>query len=272
MSGCGERPVPSVQEVYGYLRNATNGADVARLDDATQEYVNSVLSAYHAWKKATAPVSTLVTVSTLPGLDSDDWRTGAAMLKLAPCVAWLTDRSRASNAVESGEAKTMTRLEQRLDEAIRKVPSSVPGVSPEYVRELLKVDERRRECDELVAACYQVMKLVTQHADQFKPGTTGLEFNDSSVTTEVRAAWQNLHDLLRRRDERHEADLRRFLEEGHEKRAKALDEKKQIKSASSRSDDQYQRLRDLDLLIRYYDQRLNAVQKELRMIERKASQ
>lgn len=288
LSGCNARPAASAEEVYGYLRNAAYGANVARLDDSAQEYVDGVMKAFNAWKKAAEPVRTLCDSESLSGVDSDDWRTGKATAEVFPALAWITDPARTPDKPATTEkpdpkaaqekpdekhgAPTTTQLWRQLDEAIHRLPSGLSELRTERVRDVLGMEDRRRECDALAAACHRLVKLVTQHADRFKPAAKGLAFDDPAVTAEVQKEWRNLHDFLVAREDKHRTYLRSLVDEGTKTRSTMLAEKKGITSVSPLSDVQRQRLREIKIETDYYDAAIGKAQNELRAIEAKANE
>lgn len=292
LAGCDAPPTTSAQDVTDYVRNAGAGAQVRRLDKAAQDYVDKVLKAHAAWQEACAPIATISDSDTLWKLDAKEWRDAAKVSELlkAVLVYRLGTNGPPAGSKRDGEdvpsnlatakerAKSHSDLFDELRKAIRSVPESLTGETGQLEKRVLQllepdlgnIENARRRYTEIATEYYQLLTFLMKNAGGLDSAGKGLTFADAAANDEAKRLWSKLNERFTREREQEIASLGAILADEPELKRLALEEKIALRKAGISSETDRRKLRQLELLVHYYDARFKAAEKRKRKLDQKA--
>ncbi len=269
-SGCDAPPPTTTQDVLGYVRNAAAGAEVRRLDQTAQAYVDAVFKAQAAWRTACKAVTSVADVDKLWALNSDEWRDPDVRSdRLKQFRKWLADEPDS----EATDVKTRAQLFAELQSAVAAAPK-LPGEGaaslPDNVAAELAYDAERAWLEETACVHETLFAFVDDNADRFDDDKRGLAFQDSETTQVAARLWGKLRDALDQRRRAEIAEIDYLLTTGREERDAAVETKQKLAAAQSTEEYDRRRLRELEILIRYHDARIRQAEARKQELDRAA--
>ncbi|MCZ6698914.1 MAG: hypothetical protein O7D94_08305 [Planctomycetota bacterium] len=293
--GCDAQPPTNSEDVADYVRNARAGGHSRRLDEAAQDYADQVLKAHAAWQKACASIAGISDSDALWKLDGKEWRDAAKVAERlqtvfafhlgaieAPAGSADSDSTGKDDPSGNGEdmerVKTHSALYNALRKAVKDVPAGLTGETGELAGRVLQLlepelgdlENARRRYAEIAAEYRELLMFLLKNAGGIDLAGKGLTFANPAATDEAKRLWSKLNERFKREHDREIASLESILADELELRGAALEEKKALRQRGISSEADRRKMRQLELLVHYYDARQKSAEKRKRKLDQKA--
>lgn len=269
--GCTPFPSTDANDVLDYLRNASVGAQLRRLDASSQAFVDQLLSAQAKLHGAQKPI--LRSPKALWPLNSPKWndiKTLTAQQNML--TKWLADSS-ASPAKKPTRANMISSLEKILAKAPAYSQSfKTPEQRTQWlneVRNTLSFTRTEQECQQIAQLHLNLVSWILNHAKKMTP--TGLQFSMPDLTTQAQTQWKQLHTFLEKLPRPTHIPSFRELTKYEATRAEAIKEKQAMRKKGIRDENVLRQYRRLEIQLHYFDRIIEVMRKE-RDAHNKASQ
>ena len=263
--GCKETPPTNADEVLDYVRNASVGAQVRRLDPKAQAYVDGVYKAVRAFEGMMDVAGTMQDPSSFWEMDSKNWR----------------DMSKVEELLESitkweGGAAEREELASKIMPAILDEPTLPGGIETRdgplnrAVRQYLDLDgidaleqyATPSSVVDLAKKYRSLLEFCQKNAASLDPKTEGLDFTSDDLDQKATQLWNDIHSSIEK-----SYDLEALNASLAEQKALSkqfVEEKQAIRKEGLDDPERFRAYRSLELRVFYHDQRAKSIEGKIR--------
>lgn len=262
--GCTPSPPTDANDVLDYLRNASVGAQLRRLDAPSQTFVDQLLGIRAKIHAAQKPI--LRSVDALWPLDSPKWNDMKALEKQQKALqTWLADAKEAST-----KKPTRAELITQFEQALAKAPAHEASLkAPEQriqwlakIRDSLHLARTEQECKQIAQLHVDLVSWILTNKQQMAAKAKGLQFTTPALTAQAKDRWKQLHLFLKKLPRAVHLPAFQELATYEITRAKAIQEKQSLRKKGIRDVATLRQYRRLEIKLHYFDRIIDIMRKE----------